>query len=186
MRKFLAAAVLTALFVLPATARAGFILEGSFGKGGQVAPTPRQWEQLNLEITPGYAPSWPVLSWFRLQLGIVTDFADKSGSSTNMQLRPMVAVVPPIIPVYGRLIFAVSNLFERDGSKREFAYGGAVGVRVGIPGISFIPALGVFVEAGVLPRKRDIPKLDTATATVTSDSKFAWVIEGRAGVYLDF
>jgi hypothetical protein len=185
MRKFLAAAILTALFMLPASARAGFILEGSLGKGGQVAPEPRRWEQLNLEITPGYAPSWPVLSWFRLQLGIVTAFADTSDSSTQLELRPMIAIVPPIIPVYGRLIFAVANLLESNGSKREFAYGGAVGVRVGIPGISFIPAMGVFVEAGLLPRKRDIPSTDPAKAG-TADSKFAWIIEGRGGVYLDF
>jgi hypothetical protein len=186
MRKFLAAAVLTALFMLPASARAGFILEGSLGKGYQAAPTPRGWEQLNLEISPGYAPSLPVLSWVHLQLGIVADFADKSGSSTNLELRPMVSVVPAFIPIYGRLIFSMSNLFERNGSKREFAYGAAVGVRVGLPGISFVPAMGIFAEAGVIPRKRDFGSLDATTGAVKVESKLAWVIEGRAGVYINF
>jgi hypothetical protein len=186
MRKFLVAATMTAaMTLLPAAARAGFLVEASLGKGYQAAPKPRGWEQLNLEVAPGWAPSLPVLSWFRLQLGIVADFADKSGSSTNMELRPMLSLVPPVLPVYGRVIFAVNNLFERNGSKREYAYGGALGVRIGLPGISFVPAMGVFAEAGLIPRKRDFPGVDAA-GTPTVDSKFAWVVEGRVGAYLNF
>jgi hypothetical protein len=186
MRKFLVAAtLLTAMILLPAAARAGFLLEASLGKGYQAAPTPRGWEQLNLEIAPGYAPSLPVLSMFRLQLGIVADFADKSNSSTNMEIRPMLSVVPPIFPLYGRLIFAVNNLFERNGSKREIAYGGALGVKIGLPGIAFVPALGIFAEAGLIPRKRDFAATDAAGAP-TVDSKLAWVVEGRAGAYINF
>jgi len=182
MRKFLAAATLTSLFLIPAAARADIVLEASVGQGYQVAPTPRGWERLNLEITPGYAPSLPVLSWFRLQLGIVTDFPTKSGSKTDLQLRPMISIVPPVLPIYGRLIFGIANLMESGGAKREITYGAAVGVSVGLPSIAVLPGFGVFAEVGALPRKRDYPD-STATGT---ESKLSWVAEGRAGAYLKF
>jgi len=110
----------------------------------------------------------------RLQLGIVTDFADKSGSKTNLELRPMISIVPPILPIYGRAIFAVTNLAGRSGVKREIAYGAAGGLRFGLGPI------GVFGEVGLLPRSRDF-----ASGSGTS-SKFVWIIEGRAGAYLEF
>jgi len=185
MRKFLVAVTLSTLIFIPAAARAGFLVEASLGKGYQAAPTPRGWEQLNLEIAPGYAPSLPVLSMFRLQLGIVTDFADKSGSSTNLELRPMLSIVPPILPIYGRVILEVNNLFERGGSKREVAYGAAVGARIGTPAVGLVPAIGVFAEVGALPRSRKFSVVDSA-GTPGTDSKTAWVFEGRVGAYLDF
>jgi hypothetical protein len=182
MRKFLVAVTLSTMFLLPAAARAGLLVEASLGQGYQAAPAPHGWERLNLEIAPGFAPSLPVLSMFRLQLGIVTDFGNKAGTKTDMELRPMLSIVPPIFPLYGRVIFVVSNLMESGGTKREIAYGGAVGMRIGLPSIGIIPSLGVFAEVGALPRKRDFSN-GTATGT---DSKLAWVIEGRAGAYLDF
>jgi hypothetical protein len=116
------------------------------------------------------APGVSILSLLRLQLGIVGDFADTSGSKTDLELRPMVTIVPPLLPIYGRAIFAIANLAGRGGAKREFAYGAAGGVRFGLGPI------GVFGEVGVLPRSRDYP----------SGSKFVWIIEGRVGAYLEF
>lgn len=189
MRKFVVAAMLSALTLLPAAARAGFLLEASAGEGLQTSPKPSpgvsRWEQTNLEIAPGYSPSLPVLSMFHLQLGLVVDFGDKANTKSNLELRPMLAVVPPFFPLYGRVIFGVSNLFDRDGSKREIVYGGALGLRIGLPGIGFVPALGVFAEAGLIPRKRDFVNV-AADGTATTDSKFAWVVEGRVGAYIDF
>jgi len=176
MRKFLVAATLSTMILIPAAARAGFVVDASLGKGYQASPTPRGWDQLNLEIAPGYKPSLPVLSMFRLQLGIVTDFADKSGTSTNMELRPMLSFVPPVFPLYGRAILEVSNLLGRNGAKREIAYGGAVGARIGTPSIGFVPAMGIFAEVGALPRSRDFG----------TGSKVAWIVEGRAGAFLEF
>jgi hypothetical protein len=181
MRKFLVAATLSTLILLPAAARAGFLVEASLGKGYQAAPTPRGWERLNLEIAPGYAPSLPVLSMFRLQLGIVADFGDKAGTKTDMELRPMISLVPPILPLYGRVIFVVNNLLERGGTKREIAYGAAAGVRIGTPSIGFVPAMGVFAEVGALPRSREF-----VDSTLATSSKTAWIIEGRVGAFLDF
>jgi hypothetical protein len=176
MRKFLVAATLSTMILIPAAARAGFLVEASLGKGYQASPSPKGWDQLNLEIAPGYASSLPVLSMFRLQLGIVTDFADKSGSKSNLELRPMLSIVPPLLPIYGRVIVEVSNILGRDGVKREIAYGAALGVRIGTPSIGAIPAMGIFAEVGALPRSRDFG----------TESKTAWVFEGRAGAYLDF
>lgn len=176
MRKFLVAATLSTMILIPAAARAGFLVEASLGKGYQAAPTPRGWERLNLEIAPGFAPSLPVLSMFRLQLGIVADFPDKSGTKTDLELRPMLSLVPPIFPLYGRVILVINNLLEEGGTKREIAYGGAVGARIGLPSIGIIPSLGVFAEVGALPRGRDLG----------AGSKLTWIIEGRVGAYLDF
>lgn len=169
MRKLLIAAGLTALMLIPAAAQAGWVVEGSLGKGYTVSE-PRGWEQLNLMIAPGWAP----ISLVRLQLGFATDFADKSQSRTNFQLRPMITVCPPLLPIFGRAILAVQNL--RGPGKTVYAYGVSGGVRFGLGPI------GVFGEVGVLPRSQDVAKADL-TGT---ESKFLWEIEGRAGAYLEF
>jgi hypothetical protein len=88
----------------------------------------------------------------------------------------MLSLVPPIFPLYGRVIFVVNNLLERGGTKREIDYGAAVGARIGLPSIGIIPSLGVFAEVGALPGKHDFG----------AGSKLTWVIEGRVGAYLDF
>jgi hypothetical protein len=176
MRKFLVAVTLTTMILVPAAARAGFLLEASYGKGYQVSPTPRFWEQSNLELAPGFS----VLSILRLQLGLVMDVPDGSAANkTNLELRPMISLVPPILPLYGRVIFVVNNLLK---GKTEVAYGAAVGARIGTPSIGPVPAMGVFAEVGALPRSRDLPN-STNTGT---ESKFAWVLEPRVGAYLNF
>jgi hypothetical protein len=181
MRKFLVAATFTAMMILvPAAARAGFLVEASYGKGYQASPAPRRWEQSNIELAPGFAPSLPVLSMIKFQLGFVMDVADGSAANkTNLQLRPMVSLVPPILPIYGRIIFVVNNLLE---GKREIAYGAAVGARIGIPSVGLLPGMGVFAEVGALPRSREFAKSDLSG----TESKPAWVLEARAGAYLNF
>ena len=69
----------------PAAARAGFVLDASIGKPYQVT-SPRAWGQSNLMLTPGYAPSLPILSMFQLQLdqGLV-----------DLDGRPMVLLKKP-------------------------------------------------------------------------------------------
>jgi hypothetical protein len=171
MRRFFMAAVLTTLVLIPTASQAGWLVEGSLGKGYQVS-TPRAWQQLNFMVAPGWSP--PVLSLIRVQLGIAADFADTSKSTTNWELRPMVSICPPILPIFGRAILAVENL--RGPGNTVWAYGFSGGARFGLGPI------GVFGEIGVLPRSSDVPN---ASGTGTS-SKFVWVIEGRAGAYLEF
>jgi hypothetical protein len=160
MRKWFPAAlalVLCSLAVAPA-ARAAIVVEGSVGKGVKLGPAPVKAEQTNVMIAPGV--SFPFV---KLELGFAWDTPDIEGSKSNFELRPMVVIAPPIIPLYGRVVFAVTNLVE---GKTTIAYGAAAGLSFGLGPI------GVFAEAGFLPRSRA--------------SQINWVVEGRLGVYLEF
>jgi hypothetical protein len=165
MRKLLIAAGLTALMLIPAAAQAGWLVEGSLGKGYMVS-TPRGWDQLNLMVAPGWSP--PVLSLVRVQVGFATAFADKKDSKTNFEVRPMVSICPPILPIFGRAIVAIRNL-GGDGDT-IYAYGASGGVRFGLGPI------GIFGEVAALGQK--VP--------TTTEKKFMWEVEGRAGAYLEF
>jgi hypothetical protein len=139
-------------------AKAGIIVEGSVGKGAKLGPSPVKAEQTNIMIAPGV--TFPFL---RLELGFAWDTPDLKDSKSNLELRPMVVIAPPILPLYGRVVFAVTNLIE---GKTTVAYGGALGLSFGLGPI------GIFAEAGLLPRSRA--------------SQINWVVEGRLGAYLEF
>jgi hypothetical protein len=160
MRKWFPAAlaVVSCSLALAPAARAAIVVEGSVGKGAKVGPSPVKAEQTNVMIAPGV--SFPFV---KLELGFAWDTPDVKDSKSNFELRPMVVIAPPIIPLYGRVVFAVTNLVE---GKTTVAYGAALGLSFGLGPI------GVFAEAGLLPRSRD--------------SKINWVIEGRVGAYLEF
>ena len=98
----------------------------------------------------------------RLQLGLVADLPDVEQSKFDIGLRPMLTISPPILPLYGRIVFAVNNLLN----DTTVAYGAALGLSFGLAGV------GVFAEAGLLPRSVN----DTMT----------WVLEGRLGLSLGF
>jgi uncharacterized membrane protein YqaE (UPF0057 family) len=162
-RWFQAALVLCSLALVPAAAHAGWILEGSVGKGATVSPSPVTATQTNLMLAPGVGLLSDIL---RLQVGFVGDLPDLKNSKFDLQFRPMLTVAPPILPIYGRAIFAVANVFHNNGPKTLIAYGAAAGLKFGLGPV------GVFVEAGFLPR--------------SIASRINWVIEGRAGVALFF
>jgi hypothetical protein len=161
-RWFQAALVLGLLAIAPAAARAGWIVEGSLGKGVKVSPKPATATQTNIMIAPGYT----LLDILRLELGVVSDLPDVKASKFDLQFRPMLVVAPPIFPLYGRAIFAVANVLHNNGPKTVLAYGAAAGLKLG-----FGP-VGVFAEAGLLPR--------------SVNSTISWVIEGRLGANLTF
>lgn len=155
-------AAFTAVFAPARDAHATFNLEFSVGAGGQVSPL-RQYEATNLMVTPGLGILENIL---RFELGVVGSFAaitHRDPHSFDLELRPMVVVSPPVIPLYLRVIFAGVDLFS---PKRTIAYGGALGVGISAFG------LGIFAELGVLPR--------------VFESQFQWLLEGRAGVALTF
>jgi hypothetical protein len=162
LRWFQAALVLGLLAVAPA-AHAGWIVEGSVGKGVVVSPKPpsgvSRATQTNLMIAPGYT----FIDILRFEVGLVGDLPDLQASKFNLQFRPMLVVAPPIFPLYGRAIFAVTNVLH---GKTTIAYGAAAGFKLG-----FGP-VGVFAEAGVLPR--------SVASTIN------WVVEGRLGANLSF
>ena len=159
-RWFQAALVLCFLALVPAAAHAGWILEGSVGKGAVVSPSPVKATQANLMLAPGVGLLDDIL---RLEVGLVGDLPDLQASKFDLQVRPMVVVAPPVLPIYGRAILAVTNILH---GKTTVAYGAAGGFKFSLGPV------GVFLEAGFLPR--------------SIASRISWVIEGRAGVALFF
>lgn len=162
MRKLIAITFFSLLLSLgsAATAHAGWVIEGSVGKGGRINE-PRGWEPTNVMVAPGYQ----FLGFLRAQLGVVGDLGDVQNSRFDLQLRPMLGIYPPILPLYARAIFAFQNVVH---GPRHSAIGGAVGIKLGLPFIG----LGVFAEAGMLPR--------------FTDSTTQAVVEGRVGAFWVF
>lgn len=159
MRKLLLAFVLVSTLAAAPQAAHAFGVEASVGKGFALDPV--TWQPTNIMVAPGLQ-----LLWLRASLGIAADLPDVEQSKFDLGIRPMVSLHPPILPLYGKLIFAFQNLFYED--RRTFAYGGALGFELALAGI------GVFAEAGLLPRN---PKGDVG---------FQWVAEGRLGLSLGF
>lgn len=159
MRKLLLAFVIVVSFAAPSAAHA-IGVELSAGKG--VAFDPTKAQPTNLMVAPGIQ-----LLWVRANLGLVADLPDVEASKFDIGVRPMLSLHPPILPLYGKLVFAFNNLLD-EGPGRSFAYGGALGLEI------VFASLGVFAEAGFLPRN---PK---------GDQGFTWVLEGRAGLSIGF
>jgi hypothetical protein len=157
MRKWFQGALVLCLLAAAPAARAGLIVEGSVGKGGSVSPSTHA-EPTNFMLAPGLT-----LPFVRLELGLVWDLPDVQPKKHNLELRPMLVIDPPLFPLYGRVIFAVTNLVD---GKTTIAYGAALGLSIGVGPI------GLFAEAGLLPRSRE--------------SRIFWVVEGRLGAFLKF
>lgn len=159
MRIIFALSLSLAIVTASASAYAGWVIEGSVGKGGRV-DTPRGWEPTNVMLAPGNE----LLGMLRLQLGLVGELADVKNSKFDLQLRPMIGFYPPIVPLYVRAIFAVEELLHTS----HVAVGGALGIKIGIP----FTGLGIFAEGGFIPR------------FVSSHTES--IIEGRLGAYWAF
>lgn len=135
----------TGLLVLAATlssapglASASWLVEGTFGVPWQMSPNVVR-HQLNLMVTPGYGFLEDLL---RVELGLVTNFADIEGSEFNVGLRPMVAVHPPLLPVYGKLIFDWNDIGNTSTTTIGIAAGGSFELGMA----------NLIVEVGYLPR----------------------------------
>lgn len=165
-RLFLTAAALAVLAV-PATSRAGFVLELSAGSGFRWDPTPTERIPTNVMLAPGVS----FAGMLKLELGLVANLADVKGSDFDIDLRPMIVIAPPILPIYARGIFAVTNLTN---GPQKIQYGGALGVAFGLFGV------GAFVEAGIVPRVVEVPTATGGKRDVTHK-----IAEGRVGVYWD-
>ncbi len=152
-------AALLVLAAAPPAARASFVLDGSVGKGWQVSPG-SQATPINVMLAPGIGFADDIL---QAQLGLVGNLTDVQNSKFDLELRPMLKVAPPLFPLYGKAIFAITNLTGNAGPT-SVAYGAAAGLEVKLP------VVGLFIEAGALPR--------------SVSGTFIWVLEGRAGVSL--
>ncbi len=136
MRKLALVILAAALVAAPRPASAGFFVEGSLGIPWHTNPSLYR-EPTNLMITPGFE-----IAWVSAELGLLTDFAQFSRSST-WSLRPMVGLRPPLFPLYGKLIFDVHDI----SGGTVTSVGGALGTGFSVLG------LGVFLEGDYIPRK---------------------------------
>jgi hypothetical protein len=151
--------LVTALASAPTAAQAGLGVDLSIGKGVQTSPSSHA-EQLNLMVAPGLT----LMNVLRLQLGIANELPDTQNSRYNLELRPMISLVDPTFPLYGRIVFGITNLIHGDSTVAFGAVGG-LKMRVG-------QSINLFFELGVLPRSRH----DT----------LSWVFEGRLGTSIGF
>ncbi|MBI3178530.1 MAG: hypothetical protein HYZ27_02645 [Deltaproteobacteria bacterium] len=138
MRHLLAALLLAAAVAAPLPAAAGGIIEFSAGTGYMVSE-PKGRTPTTVMVAPGYGLG----EVLRLELGILAALGDVEGGTFDMEVRPMLVLDPPLIPVYGRLIAGV-NLKEEP---RQVVYGGAIGVSASLGGI------GIFGEGAYVPRR---------------------------------
>ena len=170
MKKLTLALFVAFFIIVPSKADAGFILEGSGGLAFQLNQrdmSTQAWR--NIMITPGFTFLGEML---RAELGFVlnqtvTSIEDAQNtenvndSDINFQLRPMLVFDPPLIPIYGRLIFGLTDI----GGSPEPTVGAAVGF-----GMSLMD-IGVFGELAALPTAMD---------------SGIYLMEARAGGYFAF
>ena len=148
-----------ALFAAPAPSFAAITIAASTGVGMSVSPDAR-FQGTTLMVAPG----WSFLDLVRLELGIAGGFESgyrgrKQGA--RYELRPMVVITPPIIPLYLRLISGTNQLFSRD---RSWLVGAGLGIQ-----ISLLKIFGLFAEANFVPR-------------FENEGRSARLLEGRLGV----
>ena len=148
--------------VLSSPAAAETTVQASLGYGLEVAPELGDRQEPNLMVALGFG----LAGLIRGELGLVAAYPD-GGDITpggQIQLRPMIIISPPLLPLYLRGTLAVKSPFSDD---RVLAYGASLGVSLSLAG------LGVFAEAGALP------------ITDKSDT-LRWLLEARAGASLEF
>jgi hypothetical protein len=148
------------LVATPVVANAGMVVEASAGRGTLIEPSfePNQGVT-SFMIAPGYGLGEVI----RLALGVVWDVPE-GGEAGNFRLRPMLTLDPPLLPIYGRLIFGFTNLTGDGGVQYEV--GGALGVGAELGGI------GLFAELGVIPEFVEGERYTT--------------VEGRGGLMISF
>ncbi len=158
MQKLSWAFAVAVLVALPLSAKAGFVIEASGGYGVQVSPGVETGLPPNVMLAAGYGLGEII----RAEIGFVVD-KPEGEDPTNLRIRPMLVVDPPVLPVYGRLIVGFANLLD---DERAFEYGAALGVGGSVGG------LGLFAEAGYIPQ--------------SIEGEFHSFIEARAGAMLSF
>lgn len=164
MTRFLVAAFLVA--AAPVAGRAlDPSLELSVGSGGTWVNDDAERVPTSIMLTGGVG----VVPMLKLQLGVLTRPDDSHGRDADIDLRPMVMFNPPLLPFHVRAILSIPTVI--DGTTQLDA-GGALGVRLGLLGVS------VFAEAGYLTR---ISELDSTPTFPGHD----WIVEGRVGIGLD-
>lgn len=165
LARLLPAILVAALALAAAPARAGgWLFEGSVGSGFRFQPSPVERVPTNVMLTTGYG-----IPMVKAELGVVGNLGDVKHRKFDLDIRPMLVVSPPLIPLYARAIAGVGGLLDKP---THLVWGGALGVSIGALGV------GGFAEAGALSRRINVYD-DRGVAT----KKDVWVAEGRLGVY---
>lgn len=139
MRIVLTALTLSGILSLSGVARAQSV-ELSLGSGRQFNDgVDNNRVPTNVMVALGYG-GLPIIE---PQIGIVGDLGDVENQDFDLQFRPQVKLSLPVIPVYGRVILSVVNIFG-DGDP-ELYYGGGLGIEIPAPLVS------PFVEVAYLP-----------------------------------
>ena len=150
---------LAALTAAPAQAAPiTYTVSGSVGYGYEFHPL-HGTQATNLMVTCGLGF---VRDYVRLELGVLGAYGalrTHGPTNTKLELRPMLRLTPPLLPVYARLTFVGLSPFD---ATRNIAYGGAIGLNIPVWRLS------AFAEVGVLPRHLQ--------------QRMHWVGEARAGV----
>lgn len=133
-------------------------LSGSMGYGYEFHPR-HGTQATNLMLTGGLGF---IRDYVRLELGVVGAYGAvlaHDREHINLEFRPMVRVTPPLVPLYGRVLFAGLHPFDRT---RAVGFGWALGAYIPIS------RLAPFAEVGFLPR--------------IVSGQVHWIVEGRAGL----
>lgn len=136
------AVVLSCCLFFGRAAHAKVTLSASIGYGFEFSPR-LETQAENLMLAPGISLLNDLL---RFELGFVGAYGAVIAGDrdhVNLEIRPMLRLKIPVVPLYGRLTVAGVSLFE---DRRNIAYGPALGVSFGLFGLS------IFGEAGLLPR----------------------------------
>jgi hypothetical protein len=113
----------------------------------------------NLMVTGGLGF---VRDYVRAELGVLGAYGalrTHGPRNVKLELRPMIRITPPLIPLYARVVFAGLSPFDRT---RAIGFGGAIGTSIPIWRLS------LFGEVGFLPRY--------------VQQRFHYIAEARAGV----
>ena len=163
--------VIAGLFALlsvsatPALAAGEIVVEASLGQGLQLSPRPAgAATTTSLMVAPGYGFHPAV----RLSLGLAAVVDALDAGAFDLEIRPMLTLTPPSLPIYVRLVAAIVQLIR---GPVTVAFGGAVGAQ------GRLDDLGLFAELALLPQ---------AGLGPGGHPKVRWLVEARAGGSLHF
>ena len=152
--------LIASLLILTSPAHAGTFFEASLGYGVEAAPNPGESQDPNLMVAAG----WGIGELIIAELGLVGAYpgGEDLPHQGELQIRPMLVISPPLLPLYLRGTLAFKDPFSES---RKLAYGASLGLRFSLMG------LGAFAELGALPVNTDPVR---------------WIAEGRVGASLAF